>query len=90
MIHCKERLAVFPSPAGMSLTWTGIIKFFLARESLVSDVPAGDERTANLFLQCKEQGEGYESKKDPRIYQDRSMELCTTADGSWNVENVGM
>ncbi len=44
ILRCKKRLAVFPSPAGMSLTklWPGIIKFFPARESLVSDIPAGD------------------------------------------------
>ncbi len=30
----------------------GVIKLFPARESLVSDIPAGDGKTANLFLQC--------------------------------------
>ncbi len=30
----------------------GIIKLFPRRESLVSDIPAGDGKTANLFLQC--------------------------------------
>jgi hypothetical protein len=56
-IHCKKRLTIFPSPAapaGMSLT-----KLFLegnnlifpvpSRESLVSDIPAGDGKMANLF-----------------------------------------
>ncbi len=33
-------------------TRTGIIKLFPAREGLVSDIPAGDGKTANLFLQC--------------------------------------
>jgi hypothetical protein len=36
----------------MSLTklpMAGIIKFFPARESLVSDIPAGDGKTRNLF-----------------------------------------
>jgi hypothetical protein len=28
-------------------------KLFLARESLVSDIPAGEEEIANLFLQCR-------------------------------------
>ncbi len=32
--------------------WAGIIKLFPARESLVSDIPAGDGKIANLFLQC--------------------------------------
>jgi hypothetical protein len=37
----------------MSLTnspWPGIIKFFPAREGLVSDIPAGDGELANLFF----------------------------------------
>jgi hypothetical protein len=40
-IHCKNRLAEISSE-------------FPARESLVSDIPAGDGKTAsaNLFLQC--------------------------------------
>jgi len=29
-----------------------IYKLFLARESLVSDIPAGDRNIAKLFLQC--------------------------------------
>ncbi len=48
----KKRLAIFPSPAGMSLTklsLAGIIKLFLSRESLVSDIPAGDGKIAYLF-----------------------------------------
>ncbi len=54
--HCKKRLAVFLSPAGMSLTklsldGTGINKWFPSRESLVCDIPAGDGKTSNLFLQ---------------------------------------
>jgi hypothetical protein len=36
----------------MSLTWPEIIKLFPARESLVSDIPAGDGKNENLFLQC--------------------------------------
>ncbi len=37
----------------MSLTnspWTVIVKFFPARESLVSDIPTGDGKTANLYF----------------------------------------
>ncbi len=30
-------------------TWPVIIKLFPARENLVSDIPAGDGKTANLF-----------------------------------------
>jgi hypothetical protein len=48
-VHCKKRITIFPSPAGMS-PWQGIIKLFLAREGLVSDIPAGDGKIANLFF----------------------------------------
>ena len=45
-LHCKKRLATFPSPAGMSLTKLclgGSILIIPARgESLVSGIPAGD------------------------------------------------
>jgi hypothetical protein len=52
-LHCKKRLAVFPSLAGMSLT-----KLSLAGTNLIipgqgefgiSDIPAGDGKTCNLF-----------------------------------------
>ena len=40
VLHCKSRwLAIF-------------LSLFPARESLVGDIPAGDEKIANLFLQC--------------------------------------
>jgi hypothetical protein len=51
-IHCKKRLAVFLFPARMSqtkLSLAGIIKLFLAMESLVRDIPAVGMKTANLF-----------------------------------------
>jgi hypothetical protein len=32
--------------------WTGIIKLFPSRESLVSDIQAGDGKIVHLFLQC--------------------------------------
>jgi hypothetical protein len=58
-MHCKKGLAVFPSPAGMSLTKLSLggknlykTSLFPPRESLVSDIPAGDGKMANLFLQC--------------------------------------
>jgi hypothetical protein len=55
--HCKKRFEVFPSPAGMSQTKLSLDGNHLlipvpSRESLVSDIPAGDRKTANLFLQC--------------------------------------
>ncbi len=52
-VHCKKRLATFPSPAAMSLTapWAGIL--FQARESLVSDIPAGDENVGTFLTVCR-------------------------------------
>jgi hypothetical protein len=56
LLHCKKELAVFPSPAGMSLIKLSLggnnFSFFPPRESLVSDIPAGDGKMANSFLQC--------------------------------------
>ncbi len=47
--------------------WTGKNKLFPSRESLVSDIPAGDGKTANLFFQFSSQ-RGF-----PRKY---STEIC--------------
>jgi hypothetical protein len=47
-----KRLAVLPSAAGMSLAKLSlgdIIKCFPARESLVSNIPAGEGKTDNFF-----------------------------------------
>jgi hypothetical protein len=53
-MHCKKRLVVFSLPQpGCHLPNLPLIhqmiKFFPARESLVSDILAGDGKTANLF-----------------------------------------
>jgi hypothetical protein len=49
----KGYIYIFQSPAGMShipnSPWSGIHKVFPARESLVSDFPAGEGKMANLF-----------------------------------------
>jgi hypothetical protein len=48
-----KKVIYFPSPAriaGPNSLWWRIIKLFLARESLVSDIPAGDGKIGNLFL----------------------------------------
>jgi len=53
--HCKKRFSIFPSPAGMrtKLSLGGYNLIFPAHgESLVSDIPAGDGKIVNLFLQC--------------------------------------
>jgi hypothetical protein len=41
----KKKIAFFPSPAGM-------FKLFPPSKSMISDIPAGEEKIANLFLQC--------------------------------------
>jgi len=52
-----KSVAIFPSPAGMSLTKFSLEENNLiipgARESLVNDIPAGEGIIANLFLQCR-------------------------------------
>jgi hypothetical protein len=53
MVHCKKRLLIFPSPAGMFTNQTlpgwDFIKLFPTRGDLVSDIPAGDGKINNLF-----------------------------------------
>ncbi len=58
-IHRKRSFSIFPSPAGMSPTKLSmggnnkvINKLFPPRESLVSDIPAGDGNIEKLFLRC--------------------------------------
>jgi hypothetical protein len=51
-LHCKKRLASFPSPAGMSLTKRSLAGNNLiipARECLVCAIPAEDGIIANIF-----------------------------------------
>jgi hypothetical protein len=55
----KKSFSIFLSPAGMSLTKLFLdgnynirYKLFLPRESLVSDIPAGDGNIEKLFLRC--------------------------------------
>ncbi len=47
-LHCKKRLAIFPSPAGMSLTKLSLN--YSWPESVVGDIPAGDGKIAYLFF----------------------------------------
>jgi hypothetical protein len=58
-LHRKKSFSIFPSPAMMSLTKLTlggnndvIYKLFPPRESLVSDIPAGDGNIEKLFLGC--------------------------------------
>jgi hypothetical protein len=59
-LHRKKSFSIFPSPAAMALTKHSlggnndvIYKLFPTRESLVSDIPAGDGNVEKLFLQCR-------------------------------------
>ncbi len=56
-IHRKKSFSIFPSPAGMSLIKLSlgdnndvIYKLFPPRESLVSDIPAGDGSIQKFFF----------------------------------------
>ncbi len=40
----------------IKLSLDGKNKIILAQEELISDIPAGDGKTANPFLQCREGG----------------------------------
>ncbi len=51
-LSCKKSFAIFPSPAEMSLTKLSLAGF-LVRQSLVSDISAGDGKMAKLFLQLR-------------------------------------
>jgi hypothetical protein len=50
-VHLKKRLSIFPSPDGISLSKLSLAGNNLIRESLVSDIPAGDRKIYSLFLQ---------------------------------------
>ncbi len=50
-----KKVSDFPSPAEMSLTKLSLAGN-IVRESLVSDIPAGDRKIANIFLQCRTKG----------------------------------
>ncbi len=49
-LHCKKRLTISPSPAGMSLTNLSLAGPNLILLCLVSDILAGDGKIVNLFL----------------------------------------
>jgi hypothetical protein len=58
-IHTVKKFKRFSRPQPgchwLNSPWAGI---FPPRESLVSDIPAGDGKMANLFLQCRQFGYG--------------------------------
>ncbi len=58
-IHRKKKVREFPVPSRdvttkLSLGGNNYVmtELFLPRESLVSDIPAGDGKLMNLFLRC--------------------------------------
>jgi hypothetical protein len=53
-MYTVKKVTIFPSPAGLSLTKLSLdgnnyCTLFPARESLGSDIPAGDRKVAKLF-----------------------------------------
>ncbi len=50
-MHCKKRLPIFPFPAGMLLTMSLFTNQTPWRGIIISDIPAGDGKIGNLFLQ---------------------------------------
>jgi hypothetical protein len=57
ILHCKKRLLIFPSQAGMSLTKLSLVRNNIINpghgESLVSDMPAGHGKISNLFYSVR-------------------------------------
>jgi hypothetical protein len=51
-LHCKKKVSDFPVPSQDVTNQTLPGKFFMTRESLVGDTPAGAGKVAHLFLQC--------------------------------------
>jgi hypothetical protein len=51
LLHCKKRFAIFPSPAGMSLTKLSL-GGNIPTQGEFSDIPAGDGKIVKTFLQC--------------------------------------
>jgi hypothetical protein len=49
-MHCIKSFSIFPRPLGGNNDV--IYKLFPPRETLVSDIPAGDGNIEKLFLQC--------------------------------------
>jgi hypothetical protein len=62
-MYTEKKVSGFPVPA---------------RESLVSDIPAGDGRTANLFLQCR-----------PAIKLSPTATVCKTQDVTYYCRPMG-
>jgi hypothetical protein len=51
LVHCKKSRFYHPQPGCHlpNFPWRGMILLFPARESLVSDISAGDGKIVNLF-----------------------------------------
>ena len=82
-IHCKENLPDSWICYDQTLLGLGFGRLFPARESLVSDILAGDGNLINLFLQCRwwmEKREGYDKMKEKRndILSHKKKRLTTS------------
>ncbi len=73
----------------MSLTKLPLARNYLARESLVSDIPPGDGKIANLFYSVVEIG----SNSLPPASRERETEkkeaiIAVLADRKWGIEPI--
>ncbi len=73
----------FPVPAGIM----SLIKLSLARESLVIDMPAGEGKIANLFLQCMFHGRRVPSLIHPELDLGR---IVTTLNHHWSTDEKSL
>jgi hypothetical protein len=76
-VHCKKGWQFSRPQPGCHLlvpnsSWLGILKLFLARESLVSDIPARDGKIANFFTVYKRTKT---AQKDPENREDRAKKV---------------
>jgi hypothetical protein len=51
-LYTVKKVNDFSGLTKLSLAWNNKITVFPARESLESDIPAGDRKIENHFLQC--------------------------------------
>jgi hypothetical protein len=74
-MHRKKKVREFPVPrrdvtTKLSLGGNNVVitELFLPRGSLVSDIPAGDGKLVNLFLQCVPKCEIFDRSDFPDFY----------------------
>ncbi len=61
-MYSVRKVIDFPTPSRDVTYQTLLAKLFPARECLVSDIPAGDGKIANLFYSVGKDGHGNEAR----------------------------